>query len=302
MAEFSGVYPVVPTPFDQAGEVDTNGLRSIFQSQVDRGVDGVVCFGIAAEFYKLRDAERRDIVSVASEVCAGTDTDLVVSVTDHATVLAEEFAAYAEAEGADGLMLLPPHFLGPSEADLLSHMRRVGESVDLPIMVQYAPEQTGVTIAPEALIRVSDTVSTITAFKIESRPPGPYLTTLREKATENLRLCIGYGGMQMIEAFDRGADGVIPGASLSHRYQDIIKAWRNGQDDKALARHQALLPLLSFMIQDIEMFIHYEKRLLEVTDVLDEWYARDPSYSPDKYQDTHFEACYEAISREEWVK
>ena len=172
-ADLRGVYPVIPTPFHEDGTVDHEGIERIIEAQIDRDIHGVVLFGIAAEFYKLGDNERQHIVNTATEVCAGTETDLIVSVTDHSTYHAERFAQYAETNGADALMLLPPYFLGPSSTDLQRHIRRVGETVEIPTMVQYAPEQTGVPMPPETFVELSEAVKTLRYFKIESRPPGP---------------------------------------------------------------------------------------------------------------------------------
>lgn len=298
METFEGVYPVVSTPFDGDGEVDVQGLRSIVRAQVDWGVDGVVLFGIAAEFYKLTDEERREIVRVAAAAVDGTDTALVVSVTDHATRLAVEFATFAEEAGADGLMLLPPFFLGPSEADLLAHATRVGEAVSVPVMVQYAPEQTGVTIDPGRLAALAADVGTVRAVKVESQPPGPYVSRLLDAAAEagaDVDALVGYAGLQMIEAMDRGAVGVIPGAALSPVYREIYEAHREGRREEAVARHAELVPLLSFAVQGIEQFIHYEKRLLVDRGLIDSPRCRAPAFEPDDAFDRRFRECYAAV-------
>jgi 4-hydroxy-tetrahydrodipicolinate synthase len=296
MSSIAGVYPVVATPFTAEGTVDYDAIRTIVETQVDRDVDGVVCFGIAAEFYKLTDDERRRIVEVVADVTDGTATDLFVSVTDHATRLAVDFATFAETTGADGLMLLPPFFLGPSESEILSHARRVGDAVDIPIMLQYAPVQTGVPIAPETLADLAESVETIRAFKIESQPPGPYITSLLDVADQDVDVLVGYAGIQMLEAFDRGAVGVVPGASVSDLYCEIVDALHAGRRDKAVELHTLLLPLLTFMIQDIEGFIHYEKRLLEADGLIDAVHSREPAYTPDSDADARFEECLASLA------
>ena len=55
----------------------------------------------------------------------------------------------SEEQGADALMLLPPYFLGPSEDALLKHLKHVISSVRIPVIVLYAPAQTGVRISPD---------------------------------------------------------------------------------------------------------------------------------------------------------
>jgi len=61
--ELRGVYPVVSTPFHEDGSVDHEGIERIIEAQIDRGNHGGLLFGIAAEFYKLGDDERKQIVT-----------------------------------------------------------------------------------------------------------------------------------------------------------------------------------------------------------------------------------------------
>lgn len=295
VTELRGVYPVVATPFQEDGTVDHEGIERIIEAQVERGIHGVVLFGIAAEFYKLGDDERRQIVTTARDVLAGTETDLVVSVTDHATYRAERFAQFAETNGADALMLLPPYFLGPSSEDLQRHICRVGEAVKIPVMVQYAPEQTGVAMTPETFVDLSQAVDTLRYFKIESRPPGPDISGITEAAPDRVGVLVGYAGLQMLEALDRGAVGVIPGASISEHYLEVWERYEAGDREGAREKHAELLPLITHVVQDIEGFIHYEKHMLAAKGLIDKTVAREPAFTPDEHFDRLFEEYFDAL-------
>ncbi|HEX2951569.1 MAG TPA: dihydrodipicolinate synthase family protein [Armatimonadota bacterium] len=96
----------------------------------------------------------------------------------HSTELAVQAAKEAEAAGAYCLMLLQPFFLKPPLAALEHHIRAVGEAVTIPVIVQYAPEQTGVAIAPEIFIRLDREVETLRYFKVECKPSGVYISKL----------------------------------------------------------------------------------------------------------------------------
>jgi 4-hydroxy-tetrahydrodipicolinate synthase len=289
MSEFEGVLPVVPTPFDRTGAVDHDAIGDILRNQAARDVDGVILFGIASEFYKLRDSERRAIVETAADVCADETLPFYVSVTDHATQLAVEFGEFAATRGADGLMVLPPFFLQPGEDQLLDHLSTLGRAVDVPLLVQYAPEQTGTPIQPRTLANLAARVDTIDHFKIESQPPGPYITALEEASDGAVETLVGYAGIQMIEAFDRGSVGVVSGCALSDYYCDIVAAYRAGDRDRAISLHNRLTPLLELLLQDVELFIHYEKKLLRRRGVVDAMGVRKPAPDPDEYLDALFE-------------
>jgi 4-hydroxy-tetrahydrodipicolinate synthase len=71
-------------------------------------------------------------------------------------------------------MVLPPYFLGPSEDAILEHLKRVIGSVKIPVILQYAPVQTGVRITPEVFLKLRDALPNADFIKVESQPPGRY--------------------------------------------------------------------------------------------------------------------------------
>ena len=183
MKEIKGICPILAAPFTQDGEVDLESLKKLTAALIEQGCHGVTLFGIAGEYYKLSDAERQAMAEAVVEVCRQKDGTSILSVTDHATEKAVQTAQRYEALGADCLMLLPPFFLKPGASYVYTHMKAVAQSVDLPIMVQYAPEQTGVTIPPDMLKRLGEECPNVKYYKIECKPPGLYITQMM-KLTE----------------------------------------------------------------------------------------------------------------------
>jgi 4-hydroxy-tetrahydrodipicolinate synthase len=62
--EWRGVFPSLPTPFDESGGVDENGMRQVTRFALENGADGVVCFGLAGEVGRLDHAERHRLLDV----------------------------------------------------------------------------------------------------------------------------------------------------------------------------------------------------------------------------------------------
>lgn len=116
--------------------------------------------------------------------------------------------------GADALMLLPPFFMKPGAGAIYEHMRQVCRAVDIPVVVQYAPEQTGVTIAPQVMANLRNDVDTQLYYKIECKPAGGYISELLRITDNSVKVFIGNAGYQFIECFDRGAIGAMPGGSM----------------------------------------------------------------------------------------
>jgi dihydrodipicolinate synthase/N-acetylneuraminate lyase len=66
MFEINGVVPIVPTPFAPDGSIDWAALEPLLNFAVDAHVCAVCLPAYANEFYKLRDDERRELVSMQS--------------------------------------------------------------------------------------------------------------------------------------------------------------------------------------------------------------------------------------------
>ena len=296
MKELKGICPIIAAPFTADGAVDTDSLRNLLRVLATGGCHGLTLFGIAGEYYKLNDAEQRDMVIVVVEEAKKANVPSIISVTSHATELAVKEARYYQDAGADALMLLPPFFLKPPADQIYNHIKDVGEAVDIPIVVQYAPEQTGVTIAPTVLQQLGSEVGTLQYFKIECKPPGAYITSLYEGSNRQTKIFVGNAGYQMIEAFDRGALGMMPGCSMYDVYLKVYNALQNGDRDAAYHYHSPILRMLNHIRQNVEMIIVYEKRILYKRGIIATDYCRLPTFKTDAYFDRVFEECYDHLS------
>lgn len=298
LTQIHGICPIVTTPFTDSGEVDPATFRKLIHWLADGGCNALTLFGIAGEYYKLSDDERRKMVAWMIEACRAAKVPSIISVTDHATELAIARAREWESAGADCLMLLPPFFLKPGGASLIAHMKAVIEAVNIPVMLQYAPEQTGVAIAPEALWSIAAIDPQRVIFKIENRPPGLTISRIRELSNDTAQIFIGNAGFQLIEGLDRGAVGVMPGCSMFDIYLKIQKLWQQNQREAAFSQHSRLLEILNHIRQDVEQIIRFEKRILVKRGVLKNDYCRLPSFTTDPVFDSIFEELYPRIAKD----
>ena len=241
-------------------------------------------FGLATEFYKLADNDRARMQAfllaetVRSESVAG-----IISITDHSWEVASQRARDAEAQGADALMLLPPYFLGPSEDAILDHLKHVIGSVKIPVIVQYAPVQTGVRISPDVFLKLRDAFPNADFIKVETQPPGPYVSQLVERSQGRLKSLVGYAGVQMPDALARGAVGIQPGCSFTEIY---VELWRLWQTDKTGFQifHNNLLPYINYWMQGVELIIKVEKVILKQRGIIASDYCRSPTYTLDEHE------------------
>ena len=252
-------------------------------------------FAIAGEYYKLVEAEEKRLVKITVEECRKAGVPSVISVTKHATEVAVRAAQEFEAAGADSLVVLPPFFLKPGAADIVEHLSQVARAVKIPVIVQYAPEQTGVSIAPAVLANLCNEIENLQYFKIECKPPGAYITKLLEITNQQARIFIGNAGFQMIEGFERGAIGVMPGCSMFDVYLKIYNLILAGDIAQALVVHSDLNAILNHIRQNVEMIITYEKRILKKRGIIANDACRTPTFKTDLVYDRYFDIFYECI-------
>jgi hypothetical protein len=63
--QIDGIVSVIPTPFTPAEEIDWAALRSLLDFAAGADLSGVSLPAYASEFYKLSEAERREVIVVA---------------------------------------------------------------------------------------------------------------------------------------------------------------------------------------------------------------------------------------------
>jgi 4-hydroxy-tetrahydrodipicolinate synthase len=287
--QISGIVPIVAATFTDSGDLDDDGFQALLRHLMTTSASALTLFGLATEFYKLSDADRARMQKMLlAETCRSESVAGIISITDHSWEVAVRRAREAEAQGADALMLLPPYFLGPSEDAILEHLKRVIGSVKIPVIVQYAPVQTGVRIAPDVFLKLSESLPNADFIKVEVQPPGRYVSQLIERSQGKLKALVGYAGVQMPDVLARGAVGIQPGCSFTEVY---VELWRRWQTDKIefLNLHTRLLPYINYWMQGIELIIKVEKVILKRRGIIASDYCRSPAYALDEGELKHID-------------
>ncbi|MDQ1598486.1 MAG: 4-hydroxy-tetrahydrodipicolinate synthase, partial [Microbacteriaceae bacterium] len=257
-----GVCPVVETPFTASGDLDEDGFIRVIDHVVEAGVAGVMFPGFASEYLALTDGERDHLCRLLLDRTAGLPAfTRIISIPDHATLVAVARARTAIEMGADAINLLPPHQLSPSADAVREHILAVAAAVaPRPVILQYAPALTGTALNARAISDLASVATNLTEVKVESTPPGSLIAALAAQSPA-LPAAVGYAGVQMIDAFRRGAVGVQPGCSFVEIYQRIWQLWQRGDTAGAAALHTRLLPYISYWMQGVDLMVAAEKMI-----------------------------------------
>lgn len=288
-----GILPVLATPFRADGSVDETSFTRQVDFCIQANASGLVMFGLASEYYKLSGAERDRLAMLTVEAAAGR-VPVILSVTPHAKELAVEEARRFAGYGPTALMVMPPFLFGVTEQAVLAHVQAIAAAVDLPLIVQYAPLQTGCRVSGAQFIGLAGTCPRIQAVKVDTVPAGPYLSELSGR----LATYCGYMGTHLPEAVTRNVSGCMPTGSLSAAF---VTVWRLLHEQPSAGRemHSRMLPLLSFMMQSVEFLIACEKRLLQREGIFPDIHTRSPFAVLDPWQERELSALLSVMS--EWL-
>ena len=152
---FRGTYTVLITPFTPDGEaVDIPALARLVEFQIANGVDGLIPLGSTGEFLSISRDERAAVVDCVVKTAAGRVPVLIgTGAEDTREVVA--LSREAEAQGADGVMIIPPFYSVPTLPELLHHYGRVADAIGIPIMVYNNPATANVDLTPTMLAEIS---------------------------------------------------------------------------------------------------------------------------------------------------
>lgn len=275
----TGVIPILPTPFLSTGEVDESSFRRVIDAAIEDGVHALAMFGLASEYAKLEDREKKRLTQILVEQ-AGGRVPVIVSITHHSLEVAKKEAADAMQAGVDALIVMPPFFMAPGLEAVRAHIATIAAETGAPLIVQYAPIQTGINLNAEVLAELNLQHSNVEYVKVDLIPSGPMISKLRAASHDRLKTMVGYMGLHLPHDLARGAVAVMPTVSVSRAFVNLVQLLRT-DEDKGWKLHQRLLPLLNFMMQSVEMLVRLEKLLLEQRGLLQSSYCRAPSWIPD---------------------
>jgi 4-hydroxy-tetrahydrodipicolinate synthase len=293
-----GCLPIVLTPFDEGGAIDVASLVSEVEFLIESGVHGLATPAIASEGYKLSDEERMLVSRTVVETTAGR-VPVVVSADGAGTDLAKMRARSAAALGADALMVLPPSFVKPDTMGLEQYYVQVAEAGGLPIMVQDAPQLTGVTITVDNLMRINTAAPLVSSVKLEGLPAGQKTTDVLQRMGGRMDVFAGWGGLGFWEGLNRGAIGCMPAANLGPALAGVYESYRDGHLAQGAAAFDRLVPFMAWSMQSIDLGIWCGKELLRRKGVITHAVMREPATLPDPVMRAEFErlvtACGAAL-------
>jgi dihydrodipicolinate synthase/N-acetylneuraminate lyase len=279
--ELGGAVPIVPIPFDEADNIDEEGLRRLVEFAAGSGFAGVCLPAYGSEFYKLSDEERIFVVKTAVDQAAGRL--LVVAQSNHgASRIALQMARKHVENGADLISVAVPRTFALSDEDLVRYFKPVLNGVDVPSLVQdYYP--TGSTVGPNFVSRLSAECPLFHYLKLEEPQVTTKIVAIAAAVKDRVKVLDGMAGLYLMELIPAGVAGVMSGMAIADALNVVFQLRLSQRSEEAFELYQKLLPFIVFGLQNFELWLYCEKRLLQARGLISSARCRNASVAPDLY-------------------
>jgi 2-keto-3-deoxy-L-arabinonate dehydratase len=276
-----GCIPILVTPFADDGSLDLGSLEREIDWVLAEGASGVACVAIASEGYKLTESER-DAVIAASVRRVDGRVPVVASADGPGEEPAIDRARRAAALGADVLMVLPSYFVKPRPDAITSYYARIADASGLPIMLQDAPQLTGVSMAPALWARIAEATAGLRYIKAEGTPQGPTISEALRLCGDRVGVFCGWGGLSLLDALERGAIGNMPAPNFTRFFADVQRVWETGDRKHAEQLFDRGVPFVMWSMQSIDHSVTAAKVELHRRGVIASPRLRQPALALDE--------------------
>lgn len=147
---FEGIMTALVTPLTKDSTVDVPKLEKLIDFQLENGVKGLLILGGTGEYSALTMEVREQAVRETVRYTNGR-VPVVAGVLEPGIGECIKFCQVCKQAGADGLLVLTPFYVHPTQEGIADFFRAVDQAVDMPLLIYNIPYRTNVNILPETV-------------------------------------------------------------------------------------------------------------------------------------------------------
>ncbi|MGB1404700.1 MAG: dihydrodipicolinate synthase family protein [Flavobacteriaceae bacterium] len=269
--KWEGVMPAITTQFKKDYTLDLAAFKKNLAAQINAGVHGIILGGTLGEASTLSDEEKSQLLATSLEVVGGK-LPVVINIAEQTTSKAVALAEQAEAEGANGLMLLPPMRYKATDEETVAYFSSVAANTSLPIMIYNNPVDYKIEVTLDMFEQLS-AFENINAVK-ESTRDTTNITRMLNRFGDRFSILCGVDTIAM-ECLLMGARGWVAGLvdAFPEETVALYTYCKVGEWEKARLLFRWFLPLLEL---DISPQLVQNIKMCEVETGLGTGYVRPP--------------------------
>ena len=200
---FKGSYSVTITPTSSDGKIKVKSLEKYFNWQIKNKIGGLIILGSTGEFLSISDQNRLKMVKESVSI-VDNRVPLLVGTAAENTYDAIRYSVEAQAQNADGVMIIPPFYSTPTPEELINHFKMISKEIDIPIMVYNNPATSNIDITPDIFAELSK-IKNVKYCKESTMD----VTRVKEIDKQSKGKIKVFGGIMGYESYLNGAIGWV---------------------------------------------------------------------------------------------
>jgi 4-hydroxy-tetrahydrodipicolinate synthase len=237
-----GIIPPMVTPFTSGTEeLDIKAIQDEAEYLIQTGIHGLCVGGSTGEGAGLSEKEIYTLCKTVVDQAQGR-VQVIGGIIADSTAEAIRKAKVAKEAGVSSLQLTPPHYLWvPSTEGLVQHFQRVGEAVELPIIIYNVIPWVDIDV--HSMKEIIDQVPWVLGIK-QSGGDMHKVADMMALLHDEVPITTGIDDL-LYPTFCLGVDGaiscmlaVVPEVTL-----DLYNKVQAGDHKGAKALHDRLLPV-----------------------------------------------------------
>ncbi|MGL6225319.1 MAG: dihydrodipicolinate synthase family protein [Thermoguttaceae bacterium] len=210
LAQLHGIIPAMITPLSDYDTLDCAGLERLIEHLIQGGVHGIFLLGSCGEGPSLSYHLRRELIKRATRLI-NNRVPVLVGITDTSFPESMGIADHCAKCGADAVVLAPPYYFNPTDAEMLDYIKKVAATVSLPLVLYNMPGFTKHNLALDTVRRAVE-LKNVVAMKDSSCDMNYFAELCKILVPMNFPLFIG-PEEKTPDAIALGARGAVCGGA-----------------------------------------------------------------------------------------
>jgi len=249
MERLYGTGVALVTPFKTDGSVDVEALRRVVNHSIEGGVDYLVVLGTTGESVTLSKEEKDTVTQTVIDE-NNSRVPLVIGIGGNNTRQLVEDLKESDLEAFDAVLSVSPYYNKPTQEGIFQHYRALAAVSSKPIILYNVPGRTGSNILPSTVVRIAKECPNVLGIK-EACGNMDQIKQLIREVPDGFYVISGDDNTALPTVMEGGI-GVISvlGQGMPEQMSRMIRLGLNGEYDKALQLHDALLPGMGLIFEE----------------------------------------------------
>ncbi len=245
---FTGILPAMQLPYRDDLSIDEAELRRFARWLAGhKGIGGLVTNGHTGEVFALSPRERAEVTRIVADEVRG-QVPVISGICCEGVAEAVEHAQMAEEAGAQGLLVMPPHYwlrFGMQPRHVVDHFTAIAKAVGINLIVHIYPSWTKAAYSSELLAELA-CIPGVTTMKIGTREMSKYDRDLAAVRAANPAVTmLTCHDEYLLTSMVQGVDGALVGFAsfIPETIVELYQAVCDGDLRRAQAIQARINPL-----------------------------------------------------------